>query len=64
MNAIQTYLTPKKIADRWSWHVESVRRKIRRREIASTVIGRRRLVSIQEIERIEREGAIPIAPRC
>ena len=52
------YLTPRQVADRWAWHVESVRRAIRQRRIESVVISRRLLVPIAEIERIEAEGRI------
>ena len=50
------FFTPKQAATRWYWHPESVRRKIRRGEIATVIIGRRRLIPRSEIERIEREG--------
>jgi hypothetical protein len=52
------FFTPVQIASRWHWHAESVRRKIRRGEIASVVISRRRLVPFEEILRIEAEGTI------
>jgi len=52
------FLTPRQVADRWGWHVESVRRAIRQRRIESVIIYRRRLVPIAEIERIEAEGRI------
>lgn len=51
-------LTPAAIAARWSWHEESVRRVLRERRLASIIIGRRRLVPVEEIERVEREGFI------
>jgi len=49
---------PQQIADRWGWHVESVRRAIRQRRFESIIISRRRLVPISEVERIEAEGLI------
>ena len=53
-----TFLRPTQLAQRWSFNPESVRRKIRRGEIASVVIGRQRLIPLDEIERIEREGTV------
>ena len=50
--------TPEYIAGRWSWNVESVRRAIRQRRLESIIIGRRRLVPMAEIERIENEGRV------
>lgn len=52
------FLTPQQVADRWGWHVESVRRAIRQRRIASIILSRRRLVPLPEIERTEAEGLI------
>lgn len=52
------HFTPRQVADRWGWHVESVRRAIRQRRIESIVISRRLLVPVAEIERIETEGRI------
>lgn len=52
------FLTPQQIADRWAWHVESIRRAIRQRRLASVVISRRRLVPLAEVERTEVEGLI------
>ena len=51
------FFTPYQLADRWGWHVESVRRAIRQRRIESVIIYRR-LVLIAEIERIDAEGRI------
>jgi len=50
------FLTPKELALRWSFHPESIRRKIRRGEIDSVVIGRRRLIPAEEVLRIEKGG--------
>jgi len=55
----EKYLSPAQITQRWPFHVESIRRKIRRGEIASVVIGRRRLVPMSEIQRVEAEGRVP-----
>jgi hypothetical protein len=52
------FFTPYQLADRWGWHVESVRRAIRQRRIKSVIISRRRLVPLAEVERIEAEGRI------
>jgi hypothetical protein len=54
----RAFYTPAHIAARWSWHEESVRRAIRQRRMGSVVVGRRRLVPVEEIERVEREGFI------
>ena len=53
-----TYATPKELAARWRWHEESVRRLARERRIASVVIGRRRLIPMSEIFRVESSGLI------
>jgi hypothetical protein len=55
----EVYLSPAQITKRWPFHIESIRRKIRRGEIASVVIGRRRLVALSELKRIEAEGWVP-----
>jgi hypothetical protein len=52
------FFTPQQIADRWGWHVESVRRLIRQRRIESVIISRRRLAPLAEIERFEADGLI------
>jgi len=52
------FFTPEQAAARWYWNPESVRRKIRRGEIASVIIGRRRLIARSEIQRIESEGLV------
>ena len=52
------YFTPQQVASRWGWHVESVRRLVRKGQIAAVILGRRVLVPIAEIQRIEREGLI------
>jgi len=53
------FLTPAQLGDRWSHHVETIRRKIRRAEIPCVIIGRRLLVPLDEIENIERAGSLP-----
>ena len=57
-NVCGDYFTPAELAERWKWHVESVRRKLRRRDIASVVIGRRRLIPAAEVDRVEVEGTV------
>ena len=52
------FFTTSQTAARWSFHPESVRRLLRRGQIESVVIGRRRLVPVEEIERVENEGRI------
>ena len=54
----QPFFSPSEIAARWRWNVESVRRAIRQGRIASTIIGRRRLIPAEEIDLIEREGFV------
>jgi len=56
------FFTPRQVAERWAWHVESVRRAIRQRRIESVVISRRLLVPLTDIERIEAEGRIARVP--
>ena len=53
------FLTSSQIASRWGFNEESVRRKLRRREIGSILVGRRRLVPVAEVEQIERQGLVP-----
>jgi hypothetical protein len=60
---VPRYLTPRQLGERWHFHPESIRRKIRNGEIGSIVIARRRLIQFEEILRIEAEGAIPVDPR-
>ena len=55
----RVFLTSAQLAARWGWHVESVRRKFRRRELGSVPLGRRRLVPLAEVELFERQGAVP-----
>jgi hypothetical protein len=56
---IPEFLTPRALSIRWSWHVESIRRKLRRRELESVVIGRRRLIPMSEVEKAEQAGRVP-----
>ena len=51
-------LTTTELSQRWSFHPESLRRKIRNRELTTIMIGRRRLISLDEVLRVEREGTI------
>lgn len=53
-------VTPAQIAERWSWHPESVRRKIRAGSIPSLVIGRRRLVRLTDVEKIGSDAAVNV----
>ena len=52
------YFTTDQTASRWGFHSESIRRLVRDRKIAAIIIGRRLLIPLSEIERIEREGRI------
>jgi hypothetical protein len=52
-------LTPIQLGARWGLHPESVRRMLRRGDVLSTLIGRRRLIPRSEIDRIEADGMIP-----
>ncbi len=56
------FLTPKELGARWHWNTESVRRKLRRREISSIVISGRRLIPRSEVELLERDGRIERLP--
>jgi hypothetical protein len=56
------FFTPKELAERWRWHPESIRRKIRRREITTVVLGRRRLIPLVEIHKIEENGLVAAPP--
>jgi len=49
----EKFLTPAQLAARWQLHVESIRRKIRTGEIGSLVIGRRRLIPLEVINKLE-----------
>jgi excisionase family DNA binding protein len=55
---LETFLSPAQLAQRWGFHPESVRRKLRRRELASLVIGRKRLIPLSEVRRFEAQGRI------
>ena len=57
----EIFLTPTELARRWHFHPESIRRKIRLRQIASVVIGRRRLIRFSEVLRMETAGEIKSA---
>ena len=50
--------TPKRLAGVLDWHEESVRRKLRNREWASHIVGRRRIVPAWEVDRIMRESFV------
>jgi hypothetical protein len=51
-------LTPMQLGARWGLHPESVRRMLRRGEVRSTIIGRRRLIPRTEISLIENRGLV------
>ena len=38
------FFTPDQIGGRWGWHTESIRRLLRKGQIESVILGRRRLV--------------------
>ena len=57
-NDHRPHLTTEIAANRWHCHKETVRRALRERRIASIVIGRRRLIPAEEVERVERECRI------
>ena len=52
------FLTPWQVAQRWGFHPESVRRLLRRGELESVIRGRRRLIPIPEVNRVEAEGRV------
>lgn len=52
------YLTPTGVARRWSYHPESVRRILREQRLASIINGRRRLIPVSEVLRIEAAGYV------
>lgn len=49
------YITPAKWSERWHWHRESIRRKLRQEPdtFPSVRIGRRLLVELAAVERYE-----------
>ncbi len=53
----RTYLTPRQISERWHWHRESVRRKLRaqRDRLPCLRIGGRLLIDLAVVERFEAE---------
>lgn len=53
-----TFLTPAGVARRWNWHPESVRRALRERRLASIINGRRRLIPVGEVLRVEAAGFV------
>jgi hypothetical protein len=50
--------TPRQPAARGAFPVESVRRLIRKGSIEAVILGRRLLIPLAEIERIENEGRV------
>jgi hypothetical protein len=54
----QRFYTPAHLACRYHRHVESIRRMLRQGKLKSLVLGRRRLVPLGEVVRIESEGTL------
>ncbi len=52
------YMTPTQVASRWQRHPESIRRMLRQGQLASLVIGRRRLIAEAEVLRFETDAQI------
>jgi excisionase family DNA binding protein len=53
------FITPHQLADRWQMHVETIRRWVRERKLASVVLGRRKMIALSEVRRFEADGTIP-----
>ncbi len=56
MNASQTHMTVKAIAERWDCHVGVVYRQIATGKLAALHIGQGKRVPIAEVERFEQEN--------
>jgi hypothetical protein len=52
------FFSPAQVAKQWGYHTGSVRRLIRRGQIESVIISRRRLIPIAEIEKVEAQGQV------
>ena len=52
------FLDTRQLSSRWSCNVETVRRKLRARELGSVVIGRKRLVALRDIIAAEAAGRV------
>ena len=52
------FFTPSTLAQRWHQHTETVRRMLRRRQLESVVIGRRRLIPARAVLAAEEAGAV------
>jgi excisionase family DNA binding protein len=50
------FLTPAQLSARWICHEETVRRKIRENQIPAILLGRRRLIPLEAIERLEHDA--------
>jgi hypothetical protein len=50
--------TPAMLAQRWHWHPESVRRKLRNGDLPSIIISRRRLIREVDVIDIEAGGLV------
>jgi len=58
-NRTEVYLDTAELAQRWHQCVETIRRRMRKRELPSVLIGRKRLIALRDVEAIERAGHIP-----
>lgn len=54
-----TYFTPGQLAERWGFHVESVRRLLRLGKLPRVWIGRRLLIPAEAVKEYERDGLRP-----
>lgn len=52
------FLTTEQLSTRWNFAEESIRRKLRKRELASVLIGRRRLVAMADVLAAEAAGRV------
>jgi hypothetical protein len=52
------FLDTEQFAARWVWHVESARRFLRDGKIPSVIIGRRRLVRLDDVEQYENDATV------
>jgi hypothetical protein len=58
VNGVNPYLTPRELAQRWRWHVETIRLWLRLKKLESVIVGWRRLIPLVDVERVERSGLI------
>jgi hypothetical protein len=52
------FMSPADLAARWLWHPESARRFLRAGRLPSIIIGRRRLVSLDDVIKYEEESTV------